>query len=348
MATFAPSLPKTFKSIQWTTAGSPSEALSMNEETPLPAVTGSKILIKVHASALNPVDWKLMLGGVTELLMPKIRVPCLDISGTVVAIGPKAGKKLQVGDEVMAMLDFTQSGGLTEYTLAEESIVVKKPKRWSFEQAAAWPLVASTVWRALVDYGKIKKGHKVLIIGASGGTGTVGVQLAKALGAYVIGVCSAANAQLVKDIGADEVIDYKTTDVTEKFTNQDFDIVFDTVGSSVELWANRRTILKKNGNLVRIAGDEKAMGSVIQMVKVVSQVAGNKLLSFVQRGPGYHLFTNFPDGGILGKSIKVLDEDAKADPVMDSVYEFTLPSVLDAFEKSKSSRAKGKIVVKIA
>ena len=171
MATYAPSLPETIKSFQWTTTGTPSEVISLNEEVPLPAVTGSKILIKVHASALNPADWKFMEGGIALLLMPKVRVPGMDIAGTVVATGPNAGKNFRIGDEVLAMLSVSQPGGLSEYTLVEESLIAKKPQRWSFEQAAAWPLVASTVWRALVDFGKLKKGDKVLIIGASGGTG---------------------------------------------------------------------------------------------------------------------------------------------------------------------------------
>ncbi|KAG0359342.1 hypothetical protein BC939DRAFT_503244 [Gamsiella multidivaricata] len=347
MATSEPSLPKTIKAIQWITAGKPFEVLSLNESAPLPAVTGANILVKVHASALNPVDWKLMRGGIPHLLMPRVKIPCLDISGTVVAIGPKAGKKVQIGDEVMAMLKFNQSGGLTEYTVVEEALVTKKPQRWSFEQAAAWPLVATTVWEALVGKGGIKQGHKVLVIGASGGTGTVGVQLAKALGAYVVGVCSTANVQLVKDIGADEVVDYKTTDVTEKYTNQDFDIVFDTVGSP-EIWTKRSTILKRSGNLVRIAADVNAMDTPLHLIYTGAGIASHKLISLLQWGPGYHLFNVFPDGNVLAKVVKVLDEDANVDPIIDSVYKFTLPSVLAAFEKSQSRRARGKIVVKIA
>jgi len=248
----------------------------------------------------------------------------------------------------LAMLNFSQSGGLTEYTLVEESLVTKKPQRWSFEQAAAWPLVATTVWQALVVRGGIKKGHKVLINGASGGTGTVGVQLAKALGAYVVGVCSTANVQLVKDIGADEVVDYKTTNVTEKYTNQDFDIVFDTVGSAAEIWAKRGTILKPSGNLIRIAGEDNAMDTPFHLLYTGADIGSKKLFSFLRSGPGYHLFTTFPDGEVLSKAIKILDEEAKVNPVIDSVNEFTLSSVLAAFDKSQSARAKGKIVVKIA
>ncbi|KAG0249037.1 hypothetical protein BG011_009638 [Mortierella polycephala] len=348
MATQAPLLPSTFKSIQWTVAGTPSETLSLNESTPLPPVTGSNILVKVHAAALNPVDWKLMRGGVPLLVMPKVRVLGMDVAGTVVAIGPKARKRLQVVDEVMAMLSFSQSGALTEYTIVEESIVVKKPQRWSFEQAAALPLVATTVWESLVVRGKLKKGDKVLINGASGGTGTVGVQVAKALGAYVVGVCSTVNMQLVKDIGADEVVDYKTTNVTEKYQNRDFDIVFDTVGDAAEIWAHNATLIKPTGNLVRIAGDADSFDSPIKLLRIGADIASKKAYSLLTSGPGYHLFTAFPNGEILAKVIKTLDEDGKVNPIIDSVNEFTLPAVLAAIEKSQSARAKGKIVFKIA
>ncbi|KAF9905408.1 NADPh quinone reductase [Linnemannia zychae] len=343
-------LPQTFKSIQWTTPSSDhKEILSLNAATPLPTLTGSNVLVKVHAAALNPVDWKLMRGGVPRLLMPKIKVPGLDISGTVVAVGPKVKKEggFKIGDEVVAMLNFSQSGALTEYTVVDESYLARKPERWTHEQAAAWPLVATTVWQALVVRGHLKKGDKVLINGASGGTGTVGVQIAKALGAYVVGVCSTDNVQLVKDLGADEVVDYKKEDVTVKYTNQDFDLVFDTVGSAAEIWAKNATILKSSGNLVRIAGPANTMDTPFTFLQAGIQIAYNKVWSFVKRGPGYHLFTTFPDGAVLTKAIDVLDE-AHADPVIDSVHEFTLPSVLSAYDKSKSHRAKGKIVVKIA
>ncbi|KAG0369330.1 NADPh quinone reductase [Mortierella sp. AD032] len=344
-------LPQTFKSIQWTTPSlNIQEILSLNTSTSLPTLTGSNILVKVHAAALNPVDWKLMRGGVPRLLMPKIKVPGLDISGTIVAVGPKVKKQeggFKVGDEVVAMLSFSQSGALTEYTVVDESYLAKKPERWSHEQAAAWPLVATTVWQALVLRGNLKKGDKVLIVGASGGTGTVGVQIAKALGAYVVGVCSTDNVQLVKDLGADEVVDYKKEDVTAKYTNQDFDLIFDTVGSAEEIWAKNATILKPSGNLVRIAGPDNTMDTPFTFLQAGAQIGYNKVCSFLKRGPGYHLFTTFPDGMVLTKAISVLDE-AHADPVIDSVNEFTLSSVLAAFEKSKSHRAKGKIVIKIA
>ncbi|KAF9573109.1 hypothetical protein EC968_008958 [Mortierella alpina] len=349
MSSYAPSLPETQRTIQWTNPGKPSEALTLNTSAPVPTVSGSDVLVKVHAAALNPVDWKLMRGGIVpRLLMPKIKVPGMDVAGTVVGVGPKAIDRFHIGDKVMAMLSFAQSGALTEYTVVEASLLVKTPERWSFEQAAAWPLVATTVWKALVEYGHIKSGDKVLVNGASGGTGTVGVQMAKALGAYVVGVCSTANVQLVKDLGADEVVDYKTTKVTEQYRSQDFDIVFDTVGSAAEIWANNNTLLKPTGHLVRISGPDNTMDSPFTLLNAGFQIGSNKLVSFLKRGPGYHLFTAFADGKVLAKAVQTLDQVAKADPVIDSVYEFTLPSVLNAFDKSQTGRAKGKVVIKVA
>ncbi|KAF9278963.1 hypothetical protein BGZ68_008213 [Mortierella alpina] len=348
MATYAPSLPKTQTRIQWTTVGNPSDVLHLNDSAPVPTVSGSNVLVKVHAAALNPIDTKLMQGFLPHLMMPTIRVPALDIAGTVVGLGPKAGNRLKVGDKVLAMLNLKQSGGLTEYTIAEESLLVKKPERWSFEQAAAWPLVSHTVWQVLVVNGKIKRGDKVLINGASGGTGTVGVQMAKALGAYVVGVCSTANVQLVKDLGADEVVDYKTTNVIEKYRNQDFDIIFDTVDSAAEIWANNKTLLKPTGSLVRIAGSHHAMDSIFTVLSDGIEIGWNKLVTFLKRGPGYYFVFVKADGKSVGNAVKTLDQVAKANPVIDSVNEFTLPSVVAAYEKSLSGRAKGKIVIRVA
>lgn len=238
MATYASSLPETMKAVHWTNVGKPADILTLDEHQPLPVPTGTNILVKVHASALNPVDWKLMKGGVPRFLMPKVKTPALDISGTVVGLGPNVGRsnkagvqKFAIGDRVMAMLNFSKSGGLQEYTLVDESILVKTPLEWDDLAAAAFPLVGTTVYESLVVRGHIKKGDRVLVNGASGGTGSVAVQLATALGASVVGVCSTANVDLVKKLGAVEVVDYTSAKVHEQYSNKEFDIIFDTVGS---------------------------------------------------------------------------------------------------------------------
>lgn len=239
MATYAPNLPETMKAVHWTNIGKPADILTLDEHQPLPVPKGTNILVKVHASALNPVDWKLMKGGVPRFLMPRVKTPGLDISGVVVGLGPKVGRsnkpgvqKFTIGDRVMAMLDFSKSGGLQEYTLVDEAILVKTPSEWDDLAAAAFPLVGTTVYESLVVRGSIKKGDKVLVNGASGGTGSVAVQLATALGATVVGVCSTANVELVKKLGAAEVVDYTSAKVHEQYTNRNFDIIFDTVGSN--------------------------------------------------------------------------------------------------------------------
>ena len=173
-----PALPSsTMKSIQWTCPNkNRQKQLSFNNATSVPTLSGSQVLIKVHATSVNPIDWKIMKGGMLWHLLPKFKTPGLDVAGTVVALGPEVGQadselKIQIGDEVMAMLDFRVSGAMQEYAVADVSLITRKPQRWSFEQAAAYPTVATLVWISLVDRGKIKRGDKVLINGASGGTG---------------------------------------------------------------------------------------------------------------------------------------------------------------------------------
>ncbi|KAG0045384.1 NADPh quinone reductase [Gryganskiella cystojenkinii] len=356
-----PTLPSTMKAVQWTCPNkNRADQLTFNESAPVPVPTGSQILIKVHASAINPIDWKIMKGGMLWHLLPKYKVPGSDVAGTVVAFGPnvgkpkddkskdmKAGPKFQIGDEVMTMLDFRFAGALQEYAIVDEALVTKKPVRWTFEQAAAYPMVATTVWLALVGQARIKKGDRVLINGASGGTGTVGVQVAKALGAHVVGVCSTANIEMVKATGADQLVDYKTTDVTQVYRNQDFDIIFDTVGPATEIWANRSTILKPTGSLVRIVGPDNAMDTPFHLLATSASNSTKKLTSFLQSGPGYHFVSTMPDGQVLRQVIDLLDRSG-ANPVIDSVNEFSLPSTLAILDKSESGRAKGKILVRIA
>lgn len=234
MATYATDLPQTMKAIHWTKVGNPADILTLDENLPLPVPTGTNILVKMRASSINPVDWKLMKGAFPRFLMPKVKTPGLDISGVVVGLGPNAGKgrkKFAIGDRVMAMQDLRKPGALQDYTLVDESILVKTPDEWNDPEAAAFPLVGTTVYQALVLSAQLKASDKVLINGASGGVGTVAVQIAKALGASVVGVCSKTNVELVKKLGAEDVVDYTTTKVHEKYTNKDFDVILDAVGN---------------------------------------------------------------------------------------------------------------------
>ncbi|KAG0363501.1 hypothetical protein BG005_011444 [Podila minutissima] len=350
MATYAPNLPETMKAIHWTKIGKPAEILALDEHQPLPTLTGTNILVKVHASALNPVDWKLMKGGVPRFLMPKVKTPGLDISGVVVGLGPKAGKsnklgvqKFAIGDRVMAMLDFSKSGGLQEYTLVDEAILVKTPAEWDALAAAAFPLVGTTVYESLVIRGGIKKGDRVLVNGASGGTGSVAVQLATALGAAVVGVCSTANVELAKKLGAAEVVDYTATKVHEQYSNRNFDIILDTVGSD-ELYATSGTLLKPSGQYIQIAGADSAMDSPFHLLYSGLQILHKKLYGLLTRGAGYQLFTTFPNGANLATAAHILVR-ANATPTVAATFEFSLDQVLEAYKQSQSGRARGKLVV---
>ncbi|KAF9161553.1 hypothetical protein DFQ27_008313 [Actinomortierella ambigua] len=357
-------LPSTQKAIQYTKFGNPSDVLELNSSAPVPTPGPNEVIIKVHAAALNPVDWKLMKGGVTNFLLPSVMTPGLDVAGTIVAAGTKVLQEhptnssnarvppFKVGDEVLAFLHFKYSGGaLKEYTNVDVSLIAHKPASLSFEEAAAWPLVSITDWEALVIRGKIQKGHKVLINGASGGCGTTAVQLAKAFGAHVVGVCSTRNVEFVKQLGADEVVDYTKTKVWEQFTNQDFDIVYDTASSGAELWQNEAKLLKRDGVYVSISESENTMSSFKDFIGTGASLAARKVLSFFHSGPSVYLFTAFPSGALLRQVVEKLmegDGDKRhSRPVIDSVHEFTLDGVHKAFEQSKSRRARGKIVVKI-
>ncbi|KAF9427213.1 NADPh quinone reductase [Podila epigama] len=350
MATYAPNLPETMKAIQWSNIGKPADILSFNHNLPLPTVTGTQILIQVHAAALNPVDWKLMKGGIPRLLMPSIKTPGLDVSGVVVALGPNVGQKsglqrFSIGDRVMAMLDFSQSGAMQEFTLVQESILVHMPGSWDFNTAAALPLVATTIYEALVDRGGIKAGDKVLVNGASGGTGSTAVQLATALGASVVGVCSTANVDLVRKLGATDVVDYTTSSVLQQHPSKDFDIILDTVGTP-ELYAYSGQLLKSSGAFIQIAGSDSAMDSPLHLIHEGLRILYKKTYSLLTWGPAYHLFTCFPNGQRLAAAAHILVK-ANAKPIVEAVYTFSLDSVLEAYERSRSGRARGKLVISI-
>jgi len=180
-------------------------------ERPKPIPKSDAVLIKVHAACVNPRDW-LLREGIYFGRYVVGQFPVIlgsDVSGVVESVGSKV-QRFKVGDEVYAMQSHLgKMGGYAEYISVIESAVGIKPSNMTHEEAAAVPVAALTGWQALIKDAKIKKGDKVLIIGASGGVGTYGVQIAKAFGASVTGVCSTANVELVKSLGADRVIDYK-------------------------------------------------------------------------------------------------------------------------------------------
>ncbi|MFB7721127.1 NADP-dependent oxidoreductase [Nocardia sp. NPDC056100] len=213
-------------------------------EVAKPELLSGEVLVRVRASAVNPVDVAVRSGAFPLLGQPPFGVGW-DISGVVEAAGP--GARYEVGDEVYGMPFFPRAAtGYAEYVATPSRQVARKPKSLSHVEAAALPLAALTAWQGLVDRAGVKAGDRVLIHRAAGGVGHLAVQIAKAHGAYVIALASAEKHDYVLGLGADEVIDYRTTDFTEAV--EDIDIVFDSVADG----ARSLTVLKPGGVLVSI------------------------------------------------------------------------------------------------
>lgn len=205
--------------------GGPEVLEPTERDVPEPVFT--EVLVRVHATSVNPVEAYIRSGGFPLLGQPPF-VLGWDVSGVVEKVGPGTSR-FTVGDEVYGMPFFPRAAGAyAEYVAAPSRMLARKPASLDHVQAAALPLVGLTAWQGLVDYARVGPGDQVLIHAAGGGVGHVAVQIAKARGAYVIGTASAAKHDFVRSLGADEVIDYRTTDFGEAV--RDADIVFDVVG----------------------------------------------------------------------------------------------------------------------
>jgi NADPH:quinone reductase-like Zn-dependent oxidoreductase len=213
-----------------------------------PTPGDGEMLVRVYAASVNPVDWKMRrAGGRMGMQVPY--TPGFDVSGVVESVGAGVSK-FKPDDAVFAMLDLRRGGAYAEYAIVKESEAAMKPTKSTHVEAAAIPLVALTAWQALFDTAKLEKGQTVLIHGGAGGVGSIAVQLAKAKGAKVIATSSKDNLEFLKQIGADEAIDY----CAQKFDDivKDADVVLDTVGGETQQRSIK--VLKKGGILVSIVG----------------------------------------------------------------------------------------------
>jgi NADPH:quinone reductase-like Zn-dependent oxidoreductase len=222
------------------------------EELEIPTPSDDDLLVKVYASSVNPVDWKIR-EGLRNSGFP-IKLPLtmgLDLSGVVVGTG-KAVTEFQVGDSVYGRPDPLRNGAFAEYIVVKADLVAPKPQSLDHINAAALPLAGLTAWQALFEHGDLKAGEKVLIHAASGGVGSLAVQLAKWKGAYVIGTTSGKNIDFVKSLGADEVINYRAENFQDKLS--EIDLVFDTVGGETQ--KHSLQVLKYSGRLITILAPE--------------------------------------------------------------------------------------------
>lgn len=239
------------KAIVQDTYGPP--AVLRLEETDRPVPGRGEVLVRVHAAGVDQGVWHLMAGMPYALRAmgfglraPKVRVRGMDLAGRVEAVGADV-TRFRPGDEVYGSCD----GSFAEYACAKEDALAPKPRNVGFEQAAAVPVSACTALKALRDVGRVEAGQSVLVLGASGGVGTYAVQLAKAFGARVTGVCSAAKADLVRSIGADEVVDYTEHDPVDG--SHRYDLVLDIIGNRPV--SRLRRALTPRGTLVIVGGE---------------------------------------------------------------------------------------------
>jgi len=302
------------------------------EEIEKPVVMEHHVLLRVHASSVNPVDWHLMRGSPFVLRMmgglrkPRRRIRGIDVAGRVEAVG-NGVTRFRPGDEVFGWCN----GAFAEYVCVAEDSLVPKPNDLTFAQAAAVPLAGITALQGLRDKGELQPGQKVLIIGASGGVGTFAVQLAKAFGAEVTGVCSTRNSEMVRSIGADHVIDYTTEDFTR--TGQRYDLIFQLAGTHSP--SDCRHALTPTGTLVQSSGAGRFSGiDRIIVALVLSPFVKQGLRTFITAA-------NKEDLTVL----KELIEGGKVTPVIDGSHD--LREVPEAIRYLERGHARGKVVIAV-
>lgn len=315
------------------TYGAPNDVLRFNE-TGLPAVGEDDVLVRVHAAGLHIGDWLVGSGlpymvrlgyGLTR---PKHNIPGMELAGTVESVGTNV-TQFQPGDEVFGW----GTGAFAEYVSIEQDSLVLKPTNATFTEAAAVPISGFTALQAVRDIGEVKPGDNVLVIGASGGVGTYAVQIAKAYGAEVTGVCSTRNVDMVRSIGADHVIDYTKEDITKGDTR--YDVILDTAGN--RSLSTLRDALSPTGTLVIVGGSGgpwlMGVGRSLRAT-VTSPFVSQRLRMFLSS-------TNRDDLATLGELI----ESGKVTPVIDRTY--PLSETAAALTHVGGRHTRGKTVIKV-
>jgi NADPH:quinone reductase-like Zn-dependent oxidoreductase len=289
------------------------------EDAPKPAIARDEALVRVVAAAVNPIDWKIRQGHL-KTMVPYVFPLTLgwDFSGVIEALGSEVSG-LAVGDAVFSRPDIRRDGSYAEYVAVRAVEIARKPKTISHIEAASIPLVGITAWETIVSVGNLVAGQKALIHAASGGVGSLAVQIAKSRGAHVVATTSSANIELVRSLGADQVIDYRNQRFTDKV--KDVDVVVDTVGGDVQ--ASSWSVLRRGGILV----------STVSVPSIERAAALGVRSAFVLISP---------NAAVLGQLAGLVDA-GKLRPLIGG--EFALRNVADAHALSESGRTVGKIVL---
>jgi len=311
-------------------------AVLHSREIPKPVVTDNEVLVRVRAAGVNPADWAVMSGlpyvarPVYGMPRPKQPVRGTDVAGIVEAVGAGV-TRFAAGDAVFG----SANGSYAEYTSAPEGALVLKPSNVTFEQAAVVPMAGMVALQAIRDHGNVQPGQKVLINGASGGIGTFAVQIAKALGAEVTAVCSAANAELVRSLGAEHVIDYAREDFTRG--DERYDFILDNVSN--HSLADLRRALTPSGTLVPNGGNFGnrwlAGGARVIQAHLLSRFVGQALRPFLLAQSLDDLVT-----------LRELVEAGTVVPVVDRAY--PLSETAQALAHVGGGHARGKIAITVS
>lgn len=321
------------KAIVCTRYGSPDVLKFQEVETPTP--DENEVLVEVRAASVNAGDWHLMRADpflirlMFGLFKPKHRILGSDLAGRVKAVGSRV-TRFREGDEVFGETSSSGFGAFAEYVAVPEHALVRKPEHLAFEEVAAVPVATLTALQGLRDHGRVQPGDKVLISGASGGVGAFAVQLAKAFGAEVTGVCSTNKVDMVHSLGADFVIDYKEEDFTQN--GERYDLILG-VGGYHSLFAYKRA-LRPGGRYVMTGGEMKQMFEAMLIGPWLSMFGRKKLGNFIVKANREDLNT-----------IREMLETRTLSPAIDRCY--SLRKVPEAIRYLEAGRAAGKVVIRI-
>ena len=314
-------------------------------EMPEPEMGENDVLADIHAASVNVLDSKIR-NGEFKLLLP-YRLPLVlghDMAGVVVRVGSKV-QRFKPGDEVYARLDTARIGAFAEMIVMNEEAVAHKPRMLGMEEAASLPLVALTAWQVLVERANLKKGQKVLIHAGSGGVGTVAIQLAKHLGAFVATTTSAANADWVERLGADVVIDYGKENFEQVL--QGYDVVLNSLGADV--LEKSLQVLKPGGKLISISGPPdpefaKEIGAPWFMRQAM-RLLSYRIRKKAKRHVVSYSFLFMRASGDQLREIGSLVDSGAIRPVVDQTFPFAATN--EAMAYVDKGRAKGKVVIKV-
>ena len=315
-------------------------------DVPRPQVGPNGVLVRVHASSVNPVDWKLRKGLLSAVW--NLRFPVIwgcDCSGVVEEVGSSV-TLFKPGDQVYGFkhgkVGETYRGTYAEYAVLPENTLAHKPENLGYEEAAAIPLAALTAWQGLVKHGRLSPGHRVLIHAGAGGVGTFAIQVAKAFGAFVAATAGPQNQDLLRQLGADLPIDYRRDRVEEKLSK--YNLVLDGVGSSV--WPSSLRVLKFGGRLLTLTVPipEERSGKLRFFSSAITGVIGGSVRALLT-GKQLRIVSVKPRGGDLEK-LNAFIEAGKLRPIIEKVY--SLDQIADAHRHSETGHVRGKLVIKIA